>query len=507
LTDITEITVFALLHALISFYVWHNLPSGGGKRQLYTHIKGLLKQGHYAEAWCPDTADQTFLPLNKLIVEHIIPLKFPIIFNRQSIYEIIKNYNTVKILSEAIDEHNKECARQINDGDFDVLFANSCSFFRTTSIGKYIKLPTAIYIGEPYRWFYEAMPELAWLTQISDNSEDNEEKIKGVILQARYELNCAKEYDLILTNSIFSRETILRTYNLESKVCYLGIDTDFYKPVNQNKENFVVGLGTIYHAKGVDRAIKALGTIPNKIRPDLIWIGNGAWPNDLSSYCALAQELNVNFITKINISHDEVKSLLSSAALMIYTSRLEPFGLAPLEANACGTPVIAIAEGGVKETIVDGINGYLVSDDSPKRIGNKIIATIDDKKKLKDFSNTCRKQILTRWNLDNCASNLEYYLYNLINKKRMNFFELYFDASDQKREPKFVNFKHKDTRMSQNKLKPKKISSLIFFKKNLQDMKCKFWLKKTLPPIFVDIYRLARNKGYEIKKLLPKNKK
>jgi glycosyltransferase involved in cell wall biosynthesis len=45
---------------------------------------------------------------------------------------------------------------------------------------------------------------------------------------------------------------------------------------------------------------------------------------------------------------------------MLYAPRLEPFGYAPLEANACGTPVIAVAEGGVRETIQDGVNGILV---------------------------------------------------------------------------------------------------------------------------------------------------
>ena len=120
----------------IKIAVWHNLPSGGGKRQLYSHVKGLLKRGHYVESWCPDTADQSFLPLNELVPEHIIPLKFPNNFNRPSIYNVIKNYNTVKILTDALDEHNNECARQIHRGDFDVLLANSCRLFRTTSIGK-----------------------------------------------------------------------------------------------------------------------------------------------------------------------------------------------------------------------------------------------------------------------------------------------------------------------------------------------------------------------------------
>lgn len=55
---------------------------------------------------------------------------------------------------------------------------------------------------------------------------------------------------MIFINSKYGRETVLRIYNIDSKVCYLGIDTDYYKPAGEPKENFVVGPGSIYHAKG-----------------------------------------------------------------------------------------------------------------------------------------------------------------------------------------------------------------------------------------------------------------
>ena len=56
--------------------VWHNLPSGGGKRSLYYHVKGLIERGHTVESWCPSTADRTYLPLDDLITEHIIPFNW-----------------------------------------------------------------------------------------------------------------------------------------------------------------------------------------------------------------------------------------------------------------------------------------------------------------------------------------------------------------------------------------------------------------------------------------------
>src|ERR1043166_948550 len=339
--------------------VWHNLPSGRGKRQLYSHVKGLTDRGHYVEAWCPDTADQNFLSLSDLVKEHVIPLKG----FQENHRDAIKSFFEVRKLIAIFEEHCKACADQINAGGFDVLYGNACIFFRTTAIAKYVNLPSALYLGEPYRWFYEAMPELAWITPFTFKNftlrslqrfVSNLLKVSGISKQAIAERSYARAFDQILVNSIYSRETILRVYNLESSICYLGIDTEQYRPTGEEKEGFVVGLGTLYHGKGVDRAIRAVASISKSRRPSLVWIGNGCSLTDLEEYQRLAQTLHVNFVIKMNIPDKEVISLLSRAAAMIYTSRLEPFGLAPLEANACGTVVVGIAEGGVKEGISDG---------------------------------------------------------------------------------------------------------------------------------------------------------
>jgi glycosyltransferase involved in cell wall biosynthesis len=80
--------------------------------------------------------------------------------------------------------------------------------------------------------------------------------------------------------------------------------------------------------------------------------------------------------------------------MLLYTSRLEPFGLSPLEANACGTPVVAIAEGGVRESIVHERNGLLVDGDDPLQLAKAIERLIDDR----GFSNEMRKRALSHAN-------------------------------------------------------------------------------------------------------------
>lgn len=405
--------------------VWHNLPSGGGKRQLYNHVKGLAERGHYLESWCPDTADQKYLPLSSIIKENIIPLKN----KNRSFDNTYRPLSVVKTLLNAIEEHSRTCADEINNGDFDILYANACMFLRTTPISKYVNLPSALYLGEPYRFFYEALPELPWIAPQSPFRDhlslgpikdyiSKRSTINGIRWQARAELEYARQFDRILTNSIYSRECILRTYNLESTVCYLGIDTDYFKPSGEKKENYVVGLGTIYLAKGVDRAIRAISTIRKEKRPDLIWIGNGAYKRDLEEFNSMANELGVNFIPRMNIPDADVIGLLSRAAVMVYTSRLEPFGLAPLEANACGTSVVGIAEGGIRETVQDGINGFLSSDANPQVLGDLLSRFTDNPELALEMGMRSREYVGKRWNMESSTNNIESILMQLIARGR-----------------------------------------------------------------------------------------
>lgn len=403
--------------------IWHNLPTGGGKRQLYNHVKGLLERGHHLEAWCPDTAVKDYLALNTLIKENVVPLELPPDFEYTG-----KDIKTVRALIRAMEKHCEACGDQINAGGYDVLFANSCFIFRTTPIAKYVDIPAAIYLGEPYRNFYEALPELPWIAPANYMDEHyswrsvtdhlkSVIRLDGIRLQARFELELAKAYDIILVNSRFSRESVLRAYGLESKVCYLGIDTEHYRPTGEPKEDYVVGVGYIYHGKGIDRAIRAIGTIQEGKRPALLWVGDNASPYDLKSYELLARELGVNFSPKIHISDEELIGLLSKAKAMIYTSRLEPFGLAPLEANACGTPVVGIAEGGIKETIRHGINGFLSDDDDPEVLGGLISKFIDDPELSLNMGLRASEYVKENWHLNFCTDNIELSLRQLISRK------------------------------------------------------------------------------------------
>jgi glycosyltransferase involved in cell wall biosynthesis len=406
--------------------VWHNLPSGGGKRSLYHHVRGLLERGHIVESWCPSTADQTYLPISELTTENILPLSWKSRSSKVPANRILSRYHTVTDKIAAMDEHCKQCADEINRGDFDVLFVNPCTFFRSPSIAQYIKIPTVLYLQEPYRWLYEAMPRLPWLALSPLNKPwwrspngslaflRNLIEVQGLRVQAREELKNAQAFDLILVNSLFSRESVQRAYGLDSKVCYLGIDTDLFEPLSLPRQNMVVGLGAIYSGKGIERAIQTIGTIEDKKKPDLIWIGNVVDSYYQQTMEQLAQSLNVNFIPKVRIPDQEVIQILNQATAMIYTPILEPFGFAPLEANACETPVVAIAEGGVRESVEDGINGFLIPGNDPEAMGQAILRLLEDRKMARLMGVRAREHVVNKWSVDAAIVSLEQCLIKLI---------------------------------------------------------------------------------------------
>jgi glycosyltransferase involved in cell wall biosynthesis len=399
--------------------VWHNLPSGGGKRALYEHIKGLKKRGHVIEAWCPSSADTDYLPLGDLVQEHVVPFEWTEPPSDGAISNVMYPFRGIQSKLSAMDRTCRVCADQMADKNFDLLFANSCMFFRVPAIGRMLReLPKVLYLQEPYRWLYEALPTLPWLTRPTLGSHPLKLRnvkaslrdwirLQGLRLQAAEERSNAETFDQILVNSFFSRESVLRAYGLDAVVCYLGISVEQFRRTDVKREQFVIGVGSLTFEKGVDIAIRAIAAIPKAKRPDLTWIANVTSRPYYEQMKSLADSLDVRFSIKTKITDKELIDLLSKAALMIYTSRLEPFGLAPLEANACGTPVVAVGEGGVRESIQHMTNGLLVPDRNPVALGRAIQTLIEDTDLAQRLGSRGREEVRLHWTWEAAVDRLE----------------------------------------------------------------------------------------------------
>lgn len=403
--------------------IWHNLPSGGGKRALYYHVRGLLEYGHTIEAWCPATANQQYLPLSALVTEHVVPLTSKTYTAKTSFGSALANFRSLKSKLQAMEQLCTRCAGEIQQYGADVVFANSCELFRVPPLAKYVTLPRILYLQEPYRWLYEALPTFPWLAYPAPRHFwwsprylkliiPDWLRIQMLRVQAREEYQNVKRFDTLLVNSLFSRESVLRAYGLDAKVCYLGIDTELFRPLGLPKEPFVVGLGGIYEGKRIDRAIRALATIEEKTRPPLIWIGNFSSMDYQRDMEALAAALNVRLVFEIHVADQKIVDTLNRASAMIYTPQLEPFGFAPLEANACGTPVVAIAEGGIRESVQHGLNGFLVPHDDPHALGEALAKLLEQPTLITEMGKRAREYVIANWSWEKATQCLEAHLLN-----------------------------------------------------------------------------------------------
>jgi len=406
--------------------VWHNLPSGGAKRALYYQIKCLLARGHFVEVWCPSTANRSFMELNDIVCENIYSIAWPSAPGVTLLGYLTKYLNIYKKI-KILEQHSKIVAREINQNNYDILLAHGDQYLAAPSIARYIQIPSVLYLQEPNRQLYEAFLSAPVIKSHKPKKLFNLPtnivnclrilfKAHGNQIKAKQEYINAKSFDRILVNSLYSRESVIRAYGLDPHLCYLGVDVDNFKPKNTLKcMNKVIGIGSITRAKNIEFIIEALSLISDK-NIALTWIGNFADEKYYNVVVEYAKTLSVNLSIRVGLDEEELISEIRKSYLMVYSPRLEPFGFVPLEANACGIPVIAVAEGGVRETIKDGVNGFLCLND-PADMADKIRMLYENKNLYKALCNTCRKYVEDNWTWDKSTDELEKQLKIAINTK------------------------------------------------------------------------------------------
>jgi N-acetyl-alpha-D-glucosaminyl L-malate synthase BshA len=127
--------------------------------------------------------------------------------------------------------------------------------------------------------------------------------------------------------------------------------------------------------KRVKDVVRVFARIQRAMPATLIMIGDGPERMDAENE---ARELGVNADVRFLGRLDSVASLLQGSDLFILPSQTESFGLAALEAMACGAPVVATRAGGLPEVIDDGVNGILEPVGSVEAMGRRAVELLRD---------------------------------------------------------------------------------------------------------------------------------
>jgi len=215
--------------------------------------------------------------------------------------------------------------------------------------------------------------------------------------------------ETVLVNSHYSRESLYRAYGVSAFVCYLGVDTDVFCPVDGPKAGFALSVGAVNPSKGFDFLIRSLALIDAARRPELVIVSNSQDVRERAYLDSLGRRQAVTTTFRTMVSDEELRSLYSRAQLLLYAPVMEPFGLAPLEAMACGTPVVGVREAGVRETVRDGETGLLVDRD-PEEYARAVLALLDDDRRRAEMGRRSREYAIENWSWDSSAVRVENHL-------------------------------------------------------------------------------------------------
>jgi glycosyltransferase involved in cell wall biosynthesis len=237
------------------------------------------------------------------------------------------------------------------------------------------------YCHSPPRYLWE-MPETylqssshhGWLTRIGFNLFQKH-------LQ-QFDFNSAQKVDHFIANSAFTRQRIQRFYGRDATVIPPPVDTDFFQPsTNTTRDHSFLIVSSLVPYKRVDLAVAAC----RQLELPLTIIGDGPERPFLEKLAGPKTQFLGRQSDEIIRSHYQ-----KSRALLF--PGLEDFGIVPVEAQACGCPVIAFAAGGALESVVSGQSGFFF----PEQTTSALVAALQEliESNLPTPTDSCRSSAL-----------------------------------------------------------------------------------------------------------------
>jgi len=174
--------------------------------------------------------------------------------------------------------------------------------------------------------------------------------VRGLMARAlldslqRWDRARSADVDAFVTNSLYIADRIRRAYGRSSTVIHPPVDIDFFTPGDRDESlgEYYATVSRFVPYKRVDAIARAFALLPDR---RLVIVGDGP---DVEKVRAAAGN---NVVMLGHASRDRVRTILRGARAFVFAAE-EDFGIAPVEAQACGTPVIALGRGGALETVV-----------------------------------------------------------------------------------------------------------------------------------------------------------
>ncbi|HEY6760993.1 MAG TPA: glycosyltransferase family 4 protein [Baekduia sp.] len=299
----------------------------------------------------------------------------------------------------------RRVAATIDGAGHDVVLVLPSRLTQSPAVLHHLRTPAVYYAPEAMRSAYEdprlIFPGDDWKVRVTRAGLNPIERARRIL-----DRRAARAAPYVMTHSEFTRADLRRNYGVDSEVLRLGVDADAVRPSPPpaGAPPYVLSVGALHPLKGHDLVVESVARVAADVRPRLVIVGDrGAEGPALREQAA---RRGVDLDLRESIPFAEVVALMQGATIVACAQIREPFGLVPLEAMACARPVVAVDDGGLRESVRDEETGLLVARD-PDAMAAAFTRLLADPALRDRFGAAGRADVEANWRWDRFAADLD----------------------------------------------------------------------------------------------------
>ncbi|QQL50482.1 glycosyltransferase family 4 protein [Mucilaginibacter ginkgonis] len=379
------------------------VDTGGQNVYVAQLAKELAEQGHYIDVYTRKESAQ-----NAEVVDWLPHVR--VIHVKAGPAAVIAKENILQYMDDFRDNMQQFI---LNEGlQYDLCHAN---FFMSGLVASGLKNA----LGIPFVITFHALGHIRKLHQ--------KDQDKFPVERLAIEKMLCREADMIIAECPQDKEDLMNHCSAEEEkiaVAPCGYShTEFY-PVNKAlarkmlnikpEDKIILQLGRMVERKGIDNVIQAVALSNQGSAEKIKLVIVGGDQDDMSSSNCPEYARLLNLAKSLGVADEvifagkktrkDLKYYYAAADIFITTPWYEPFGITPLEAMACGTPVIGANVGGIKYSVADGVTGALVPPKDPAKLSQKINELITSDVLLEQLGTNALAHVKTHFTWKKVAS-------------------------------------------------------------------------------------------------------
>lgn len=257
----------------------------------------------------------------------------------------LQKYVDMKIPRQLLVSKMPRAIEDFDFGEYDLVISSSSAFAHGIIVPSTV--PHISYVHAPMRYGWDYTHK--YITEKSGKNFVKRFLLEGIISKLRlWDFVAAARPDRLLANSATTASRIEKFWRRESTIVFPPVDTEKFSPSDIDKDYYLI-VSAIEPFKSIEIAVRAFINMPDK---KLVVIGDGSQ----KEYLADLAKNSANIEILGRKSDAVVKTYMEECTALVFPG-LEDFGITPVEAMACGKPVVCYGKGGVTESVQDGKTG------------------------------------------------------------------------------------------------------------------------------------------------------